>query len=210
MRVTASRLFADVANKTWYSQPVYDAVDMGYINGYNGTSFFGPEDSITRGQVACVLFNITGGEPIYDEEWFDENVGTNTPFDDVDPNAYYARAIAWAAKAGVVNGYQDGTFHPDQAVSAQEFACMLANYAKATGVDVDAAEAELSEYPGGGQVADFAKESMEWAVSEGIMGNNGANLATTSSIMRCRVAAMAVNFQPDGAFDSAFDFSAKE
>ena len=202
VEVSDKKVYSDVPNGIWYSQPVYDAAKLGYMTGFSGTQLFGPEASITRGQVACVLFNMAGADKYVSDNDFHytEGNGYVTGFSDVDGNAYYAKAIAWAKATGVVNGYQDGTFHPDQAVSVQEFACMLANYAKKTGDDMSF-DVDLADYAGGDQVADFAKDSVAWAVENGIMGNNGADLAPTASIMRCRVAAMAVNYQPNGAPD---------
>ena len=93
-----------------------------------------------------------------------------------------------------MNGYDDGTFRPDQAVSRQEFAGMLANYAERFDSSFKAASADaLDEMPDAGEVADWAKEAVAWAVENGIMGNGGSVMAQ-STITRSEVAAMAVNY----------------
>ncbi|MBM6687654.1 S-layer homology domain-containing protein [Collinsella tanakaei] len=207
INVTDKGVFMDVPmSGQWYSQVVYDAVNLGYMNGYSGTKFFGPNDSITRGQVACVLFNMAGGEDSYSEDLFDfsETFGYNTGFSDVNGKAYYGQAIAWAKATGVVNGYGDGTFKPDQAVTREEFAAMLSNYAEKLGDDVDGAEADLSAFDDASQVSDWATEAIEWAVANEVMGNGGF-IAPTATITRAEAAAMAVNYQPEKLGDIVID-----
>ncbi|MDN0064898.1 S-layer homology domain-containing protein, partial [Collinsella ihumii] len=201
--VTDKGVFMDVPMAgQWYSQVVYDAVNLGYMNGYSGTKFFGPNDSITRGQVACVLFNMAGGSDFYSENlfWNNDIQGYETGFGDVNAKAYYAQAIAWAKATGVVNGYGDGTFKPDQAVTREEFAAMLSNYAEKLGEDVDGAEADLSAFGDASQVSDWATEAVEWAVANEVMGNGGF-IAPTATITRAEAAAMSVNYQPEKLAD---------
>lgn len=182
--------FTDVAPEAWYHDPVYAAAANGYMNGYAGTTLFGPENNITRGQVACVLYNMANGE-------LGAQSYSGYSFPDVNQSEYYADAIAWAKASGVVNGYGDGTFRPEAYVSAEEFAAMLANYAQLSGrystVDTDAI---LAQFGDGGQVSDWARNVVAWAVSEHVIGNGGF-LDPTGAVARGRVAAMAVNFQPE-------------
>ncbi|MDN0068779.1 S-layer homology domain-containing protein [Collinsella ihumii] len=196
--VSTAGVFADVPmTGQWYSQVVYDAVKLDYMNGYAGTKLFGPNDSITRGQVACVLYNMSGAS--IDESnsaAYNELFGWNTGFSDVDGKAYYAKAIYWAKSTGVVNGYGDGTFAPDAQITREEFAAMLSNYAENMGDDIEGAEADLSAFGDASQVSDWATEAIEWAVANEVMGNGGF-LAPTANITRAEAAAMAVNYQPE-------------
>lgn len=188
--------FSDVSESDWFFTSTISAYANGYINGY-ADGAFGPMGAVTRGQVATILFNMANGSLGSDATFAQDASGAYiTGFNDVDGNAFYAKAIAWAKKEGVVNGYADGTFKPDSPVSVQEFVCMLANYAQRKGEDVASASVDLSQYLGGNQTAAFALDSMEWAVSKHLIGNNGADLAPTSTIMRCRTATIAVNYQP--------------
>ena len=198
-------VFTDVAPGSWYFESVYTAQYYKIMNGYGGTKVFGPASPITRGQVAVVLYNMAVGydatnpsateDKLVDETSlaYNELFGYDTGFSDVDGKAYYAKAIAWAEQAGVVNGYADGTFHADQEVTRQEFACMLANYAELLGEDVQGAEADLSGFADASQVAPFAEESVEWAVANKVMGNGGS-IAPGAWISRAEAAAMAVNY----------------
>ncbi len=187
--------FADVSYTDYYCDSVAWVKAKGFMNGYNGTRLFGPEDDITRGMVASILYNMAGGDNLGldEDKFYNELVGWKS-FDDVDGKAYYGRAIAWAKEAGVVNGYDDGTFRPDQAVSRQEFAGMLANYAERFDSSFKAASADaLDEMPDAGEVADWAKEAVAWAVENGIMGNGGF-IAPGSTIIRADAAGMVFNY----------------
>lgn len=118
-----------------------------------------------------------------------------TGFSDVNGHAYYGKAISWAKQAGIVNGYGDGTFRPNANVTREEFAAMLANFAKKynsfVDVDVDA-DKVLGEFSDGASVSDWAEEVVAWAVDSEIMGNGGF-IAPTVQITRAEAAAMVVN-----------------
>ena len=184
--------YADVLPTDWWFNSVNDA--DGLMNGYEGTSIFGAQDKLTRGQVAVILYNMADGRnsELLPEGSYNEIFGW-TSFDDVNGKEYYGKAIAWAKKAGVVNGYADGTFRPDNDISREEFACMLANFAKKfnafQGVDVDEV---LDDYTDGASVSDWAKESVAWAAKNKIMGKTGS-ITPASMITRAEAAAMAVD-----------------
>ena len=185
--------FADVLPTDWWFAPVTSASKAGLMNGYADTKLFGSSDQLTRGQVACVLFNMAGASVNETELEFNEVKGYLTGFSDVDGKAYYGKAISWAKQAGVVNGYGDGTFRPDANVTREEFAAMLANFAKKYNafVDVDA-DKVLGEFSDGASVSDWAEEVVAWAVDSEIMGNGGF-IAPTAQITRAEAAAMVVN-----------------
>ena len=183
--------FQDVPAKAWYYEVVNKAADNSLMNGYS-SEIFGPNDTITRGQVACVLFNLAGGEADDSSNWYNEIEGYKS-FDDVNGKMYYGKAIAWAKQTGVVNGYDDGTFRPDQTITREEFAAMLANYAKKVDLFTAPATDALSGMPDAASVSGWAKESVAWAVENGIMGNGGV-VNASAKITRAETAAMVVNF----------------
>ncbi len=193
-------VFIDVPADAWFATPVYKAAALEYMSGYAGTHTFGPYDDITRGQVACVLFNMAGATATDFTPTYTEDKGVVTGFSDVDGHMYYATAIAWAKQTGVINGFA-GTdqFGPDQNITREQFAAMLANYAKmAKDYDFDASQTGevLGSMPDGSAVSDWARESVAWAVAGKVMGNGGT-INPLHQIPRAEVAAMAVNYQPE-------------
>ncbi|OUO31079.1 S-layer homology domain-containing protein [Olsenella sp. An293] len=207
--ITKKGVFLDVPANEWYSQAVYDAAKLGYMNGDGGKLTFSPMRELTRAEAACVLFNMAGGDKVYNDvtiPGYNPNADVyETGFSDVEGNEFFAKAVAWAKATGIVNGYADGTFGVSRKVTSEEFACMLANFEKAKGGDVTVdADAVLAEYSDKDAVSDWAKDSVAWAVSEGVMGN-GPALAPAGSILRMRVATMVVNYQPEPVSDMVID-----
>ena len=192
-------VFADVTPNQWYFDVVYTIQSNKWMNGYTGTKAFGPERTITRGEVACVLYNIAYNADKVNEHELEyvEGFGWNTGFSDVDGGQFYSKAVAWAKHVGVVNGYGDGTFAPDAPVSREELACMLANFAETVEVEdtsVEDADKVLSSVSDGSSVSGWAKESVAWAVDNGIMGNAGF-VNAFKDITRAETAAMVVNYK---------------
>ena len=196
--VKKAQPFADVAPEAWYAKGVYNAWRQVYVNGIADTNLFAPEAKITRADATVILFNMAGGKnkPL-SEFQYDNEKGFVTGFSDVDGHAYYAKAIAWAKAMGVATGDAGTTnFRPTDSISRQEFAALLVKYAKATGRYVAPTADELSKLADAGTVDGWARDAVNWAVANKVMGNGGY-VAGTSDIKRAEVATMAVNYQPE-------------
>ena len=196
INVVDTDTFADVPADEWFAKPVTLAEALGYVNGYYGTKLFGAGDKITRADVVRILFNMAGGDSL-DEGSSNQWIQYATQFEDVDAAQYYAEAIGWAVKSGVVSGYDDKTFGPNDKITREQTAAMISNYAKALGKHQAAEDVEgtLAAFGDGAQVSDWARAEVAWAVENGVMGNGGY-LAPQDQITRAEVAAMAVNYQP--------------
>ena len=190
--------FADVASTDWFVSSVakVSADDKKIMNGYAGTNLFGPYDNITRGQVAVVLYNMATSTGVSTDETIgtDKDAVSYKSFSDVESGAYYGKAVAWAKAAGVVNGYGDGTFKPEQDVTRQEFAKMLANYAQKFGTYQAGDASSLADYADGSSVDSWATDSVAWAVEQGYMGKDTDTLAPANSIIRAEAAAMVARY----------------
>ena len=208
VEVSDIRVFSDVPTTYWGAQAIYEAKALGLMGGYNDGSIFGPEDQTTRAQMAIVLYRLAG-EPYSsdDEGHYSETQGWDTGFSDVDGNMYYSEAIAWAHSAGIVGGYgETGEFGPDDPITREQFAIMLANYAKACG-DYKApadADATLSAYSDGASVADWSRESVAWAVESGLMGQGVDSIWASDPISRAQVATMSVRYVDTFGAESIF------
>ena len=187
--------FLDVPSSEWYYSAVNDAASKGWIKGYSGGDFFGPNDAITRADVCVSLARKAGIKLNIDENAGSEIEFVETPFEDVNGNMYYAQAIAWAAKTGIVTGDSDtGNFRPTDQISRQEFAAMTARFAEKMGKDITADASVLDDYADASSVAGWAKGYVAWAVENGIMGKDTSVLWPTVDITRAAVAAMLVRF----------------
>ncbi len=149
--------FADVPAGSWY----YGAAAYAYNNGlFAGTTdtTFAPDMTMTRAMLVSVLWRLAG-EPA--------PKGANT-FDDVPDGAWYTDAVTWAAENGVVAGIGNGRFDPSGAVTREQTAVILFNYAQSKGYDVSA-RADLSAFPDAGSVSGWAQEALAWANASGLI-----------------------------------------
>ena len=137
----------------------YDAVKYLYerdiMNGTSATQF-SPDATLTRGMVVTILYRMEG-EPF--------TTGAKT-FSDVKAGRYYSEAVEWAAENDIVNGFKDGTFKPDQAVTREQLAAILSRYASRSGVVIYAPSDALAATD---IVSNWAKKDVAWAAAEGIL-----------------------------------------
>ncbi len=199
VEVADKRTFSDVTTSDWFYKEVQQAAENGYVKGLGGTTLFAPNASMTRGDVCVVLLRMAGGDLDYNQDGsVNTTKGYNTKFSDVDPHVYYAKAIQWASQLGIVTGF-DGTteFAPEQAVTRDQFAAMLARYAKATGADTEADGSTIDSYTDASAVEAWATPYVAWAVKAGVMGQNTDFLMPVKDVSRAEVAAMAVRYQPN-------------
>ena len=168
--------FSDVIEGEWYYDAVAYTYGAGLMNGTGDGSKFSPAMTLTRGMVVTVLYRNDGSPE------------GNYPlkFSDVAEGQYYATAVAWAHKYGIVNGtgeddWGDPLFSPDKNITRQELATMFARYADYKHVDTTANTAELSAFPDAGKVASWASDTFKWAAGTGIITGKGTGSAATLS-----------------------------
>ena len=124
--------FPDVDESQWYAEGVAYCVDYGLMSGYSGgerDGYFGVGDTLTRGQLATMLWRLSCPE---EAAAYDMGAAVNeSDFPDVEDGKYYTAAANWAAEKGVVNGFEEGghrEFRPYEAVTMEQFCCIVANY----------------------------------------------------------------------------------
>lgn len=191
--------YEDVPFDAWYVDRGYlDYVsDTGLMSGSSTENIFMPEENVSRGQTAVILYRMATGDmaPVPPSEG-------PTPFTDVPDDSYYARAITWACENGVVTGDTDdfgnltGTFRPDDHITRAELATMIARLADACGAyaPVDASEA-LSGLQWSDPIPDYAYDAMAWCAANGVITGSEAydppDLLPADKAKRCEVAKVA-------------------
>ncbi len=107
-------------------QPTLNTQDHdAYLLGYeDGT--VRPEGSITRAEVATIFFRLLTDES-RDKFWSQTNDYTDVPAD-----AWYNNAVSTLSNAGILDGYEDGTFRPDGNITRAEFATITARFLEAS------------------------------------------------------------------------------
>jgi uncharacterized repeat protein (TIGR01451 family) len=107
----SSPTFPDVPSTFWAYGNIEEAYKEKLVIGYpNGT--YGPDRFLTRAEAAMIFFRLLGLQPVY----------PSTPtFRDINSSYWAYGAIEAIAKAGIIVGYPDGTFRPDQHTTRAEY-----------------------------------------------------------------------------------------
>lgn len=174
--------FQDVKPTSWY----YGAVDFvnrrGLMSGTE-TAIFSPDKATTRGMLVTILYRLEG-----------EPYSAAASFTDVSANQWYAKAVSWACENNIVNGYGNGRFGPNDAVTREQAAAILYRYAQKRNYTCDAA-ASLDTFSDVLQVSSYAVSPMRWAVGTGIISGVGNNrLSPKKGATRAELAMILMRF----------------
>ena len=171
--------YSDVSEEDWFFEPVRFVQENGLMTGTSAGTF-APDMTTTRGMLVTILWR-QAGEP---------QAAAAADFSDVSADAYYADAVAWAAEAGIVNGYSASAFGPADAITREQMAAILMNYSEHQGSDVSA-RADLSGFSDAAGVSTWAEEAVQWAVSEGLIkGVTADTIQPQGQATRAQVAAI--------------------
>ncbi|WP_408891942.1 cadherin-like beta sandwich domain-containing protein [Paenibacillus taichungensis] len=172
--------FTDVANH-WSNTAVNDMGSRMIVSGVTDNTFE-PDRSITRAEFAAIVVRALGLKP---------GEGS-TGFRDVNESDWYADVVKTASNYGLISGYEDGTFRPQEQITRQEAMTLIARAMKVTGLDSKAAasaEQQLSSFTDAVQVADWAKEAAAASIHTGLVTGRGSNtIAPLQSITRAETA----------------------
>lgn len=189
--------FRDVDYNDWYviSGALDYCVSHGILNGYEGTYNWKPFQNMTRAEVVSMFWKLEGRLPTAFAGVGNPDVNI-MPFDDIDPNAWYAKAVSWARSVGIINGtsravevegevsavlagaikggYEAGLesqnlFNPDACVTKEELCQMLASYAEFKGLSIDYNLTNLISKEDSSDVSGWARDSVGWALDSGII-----------------------------------------
>ena len=177
-----SKKFNDVNLGSWYYEAINTALKEKWFSGVSDTEFQ-PDETMTRAMLVTVLYNLSESN----------STKTRTNFADVDPNAWYAKAVAWAAENKIVEGY-DGLFHPNDPVTRQQMASILYRYDLWAG-NVPSVHGNLTKFTDADSVAAWAKNAMIWATDAGLIrGAGDGTLMPNGNATRAQVAVILKNY----------------
>lgn len=119
MPAAGAARFKDISGH-WAKNDIEYAAEKGWFNGVSETEFQ-PEGTMTRGMFVKALGNLSGANI--------SKYSGHTKFTDVNPSRYYAPYVNWAYQNGIVNGTSSTTFSPNAAITREQIAVMMVNYA---------------------------------------------------------------------------------
>lgn len=174
--------FVDVAAEDWYGDAVAAVYARGLMTG-TAEDTFAPELAATRGMVVSILHRLAGSPTMNTEV-----------FEDVAVDDWYGQAVAWAASEGIASGTSAETFSPNAAVTREQLAALLCNFAAQQGMDTTA-RSDLSSFDDVETVSDWAQDAVSWAHAEGLFaGTSATTLSPQGEATRAQLAAMLVRF----------------
>ena len=175
--------FTDVKSGNWF----YDAVKYAYAQGLmTGTSAttFAPNGTMNRAMIVTVLYRLEKSPAV---------TGASK-FTDVPAGQWYSDAVAWAAANKIVNGYDETTFGPMNAVTREQMAAILFRYEQYKGLENVTLEENLNRFPDQNKISAYAIPALQWAVGQKIInGNANGTLDPTGTATRAQVAQIFTN-----------------
>ena len=178
--------YTDVPEDAWYQDAVIFVSEAGLMDG-TGAGLFAPDAELTRAMFAQILFNACGA---------DTETGTQSAYTDVPEDAWYCDAVGWAGSAGLIQGYGNGAFGPNDPVTRQDLAVMLWRLAGYQGRDTDNTEdVRLLGFPDVWDLALYAEPAVKWVCGSGIMqGEANGYLHPSGSATRAQIAAVLARY----------------
>ena len=170
--------FVDIDESDWYFESVKFVVEQGLFKGISENQF-GPDMHVTRGMLVTVMYRAEG-EP---------EVEMNNGFIDVEDNAYYAKAISWAKSNNIVNGYDSETFGPNDSVTREQIATIIARYSKLQ--DLSSEDQIETTFADSNAISDWAVDSVRYCRQIGlILGDDNNQFNPQNSTTRAETAAI--------------------
>lgn len=171
--------YTDLNMGEWYHDGIHYCLDEGLMDGVDA-GMFAPNATTSRAMIVTILWRLQGSPEVEATE----------TFTDVSPDAWYAKAIAWAVAEGVADGYGEGLFGPNDAITREQLAAMLWRYAARP-----ESEGGLSAFADGAEVSVWAQQAMSWAVSLGLInGVDSDRLDPKGQATRAQTATILMRF----------------
>lgn len=175
--------FTDIGGH-WAEDDILFAASRGLLEG-TGDRQFSPDGTATRAQLAAILWRMEGSPA----------PGADSAFTDTVPGAWYAAAVAWCAEQGLMDGYGNGLFGPEDPITREQLAALPYRCAQRKGLDVSVGEdTNILSYTDAFDVSGWAIPALQWACGAGIIQGDGGRLNPLDTATRAEVAAMLHRF----------------
>lgn len=174
--------YYDVSENAWYYEAVKYAGENSLMSGVGGGKF-ALNTETNRAMMVTILHRMEGAPQADD-----------AAFSDVASGSYYADAVAWASSEGIVSGYSETLFAPNDPITREQMAAILYRYAEYKGYDISISE-DLSAFRDSDNIASYAEEAMSWAVGAGLIsGTDSSALTPSGTATRAQIAAILMRF----------------
>ena len=148
----------------WAEENIQFVVNRGLLDGTSRTTF-SPDTAITRGMLVTALGRLAG---------VDVSGYKTSSFTDVKADAYYMGYVEWASQTGILSGTGAATYAPEAAISREQMAVVLANYAQTIGYSLPSVHTETT-FADSANISSWAKDSVKTMQMAGIIASKDAN-----------------------------------
>ena len=176
--------FRDVRPEDWFYADVRYVYESGLMNG-TAEGLFSPDLFTSRAMIVTVLWRLSGS-PV---------VNYYMPFADVDQASWYAEAVRWAASCGIVTGYDNGNFGPNDPITREQLAAILYRCAAYRQEDTSiGADTNILSFTDAASVSEYAVPALQWACGAGILQGADGALLPAHPATRAQTAAMLARY----------------
>lgn len=162
LKASAYSEFRDLKHEVWYEEYINHVLQLGLIDGVDG-QYFEPEQPIRSVDAAKAFYRLAGSPYWVDAAYYSDVTGGTDSL-----------AVSYCIDMGIMSGYTDGTFRPDESISEPDLFVMLYCWALANGMESGSdPERPLSE------------RAAAWAAGNGLQSTDGTG-GTTEPVSRAR------------------------
>ena len=156
--------FTDLGGYDWAKDAIDNLAEQGVVNGTSATTF-APGKNITRADFALMMVRA-----------FKLESDSTENFADVDPNAYYAEALAIGKANGILNGVGNDKYNPTATITRQDMMTVVSRALKALGYELKAADEDtLAAFVDAATIADYAYEHVAALVANELVKGKTEN-----------------------------------
>lgn len=182
--------FADVNAGDWFYRDVLFSYEKGLMSGMDA-AVFAPYANTTRAQIAVIFYRMEGSPAVEGENSFTDVVrGSGT--------AWFYDAVTWAQQNGIMGGYGNSSFAPNDPITREQLAAIFYRYAQYKGYDTTQGGMAIREFDDYESISDYAMGAMAWAVNTGLVKGDSNLLYPKGTATRAELAALFHRFAENG------------
>lgn len=182
--------FADVNAGDWFYRDVLFSYEKGLMSGMDAAAF-APYANTTRAQIAVIFYRMEGSPAVEGENSFTDVVRDSG-------TAWFYDAVTWAQQNGIMGGYDNSSFAPNDPITREQLAAIFYRYAQYKGYDTTQGGMAIREFGDYESISDYAMSAMAWAVNTGLVKGDSNLLYPNGTATRAEIAAMLHRFVENG------------
>lgn len=182
--------FADVNAGDWFYRDVLFSYEKGLMSGMDAAAF-APYANTTRAQIAVIFYRMEGSPAVEGENSFTDVVRDSG-------TAWFYDAVTWAQQNGIMGGYDNSSFAPNDPITREQLAAIFYRYAQYKGYDTTQGGMAIREFGDYESISDYAMSAMAWAVNTGLVKGDSNLLYPKGTATRAELAALFHRFAENG------------